>query len=92
MRNWLRVVVLLALIAPSGSAVDWKALKPEGYVSDFAKVIDPGSNAKLEAYCGAVERATGAQMALVTLPSLEGEPVEDVANTLYRAWGIGQKG
>ena len=36
--------------------------------------------------------ATGVQIALVTIPSLQGEPIEDVANTLYRAWGVGQKG
>jgi uncharacterized protein len=38
-----------------------------------------------------VEKSTGAQVALVTLPSLEGEPPEDVANTIYRSWGVGQK-
>src|SRR5581483_1331116 len=42
--------------------------------------------------CGMVERSTGAQVALVTVPSLEGEPIEDVANTIFRAWGVGQKG
>ena len=31
-------------------------------------------------------------MALVTMATLEGEPIEDVANTIYRAWGVGQKG
>jgi uncharacterized protein len=31
-------------------------------------------------------------MAFVTIPSLEGEPIEDVANTIFRAWGVGQKG
>jgi uncharacterized protein len=31
-------------------------------------------------------------MALVTIASLEGEPIEDVANTIFRAWGVGQKG
>ena len=72
--------------------MDWKALKPQGYVSDFADVIDPASQGQLEAYCAAVERATGAQIALVTIPSLEGEPIEDVANTIFRAWGVGQKG
>jgi uncharacterized protein len=72
--------------------VDWKALKPQGYVSDFANVIDPASRAQIESYAAAVERATGAQMALVTIPSLQGEPVEDVANTIYRAWGVGKKG
>ena len=28
----------------------------------------------------------------VTIPSLQGEPIEDVANTIFRAWGVGQKG
>ena len=31
-------------------------------------------------------------MALVTIPSLEGEPIEDVANTIFRAWGVGHEG
>ena len=31
-------------------------------------------------------------MTLVTIPTLEGEPIDDVANTIYRAWGVGQKG
>ena len=92
MKNWLRVSVLLGLFAPAGSAVDWTALKPQGYVSDFANVIDAASKSQLEAYCATVEGSTGAQMALVTIATLEGEPIEDVANTIYRAWGVGQKG
>jgi len=50
MKHWLRVSVLLGLFASAGSAVDWKALKPQGYVSDFAGVIDPASKSQLEAY------------------------------------------
>lgn len=73
-------------------AADWSALKPQGYVSDFAGVVDPASRAALERYCTALETATGAQLAFVVLPSLQGEPVEDVANTLFRAWGVGRKG
>jgi uncharacterized protein len=84
----------LALCALTGSlcALDLKSLKPQGYVSDFAKVLDPQSRAQLEAYCGRVEQLTGAQMALVTINSLDGQPIEDVTNTLYRQWGIGKKG
>jgi uncharacterized protein len=88
----LRLGLLLGLCACAGRAVDWKALQPQGYVSDFAGVIDPASKAQLEAYGGVVEQSTGAQMALVTVASLEGEPIEDVANTIFRAWGVGQKG
>lgn len=72
--------------------LDLKSLKPQGYVSDFAHALDASSRAQLEAYCGRVEQATGVQMAIVTVDSLDGEPIEDVANTLYRKWGIGKKG
>jgi uncharacterized protein len=91
MMKWLRLGAWLVLSAPGAWTVDWAAYKPEGYVSDFAKVIDPASKAQLERYGGAVQRATGVQMAFVTVPSLEGEPIEDVANTIARAWGVGQK-
>jgi uncharacterized protein len=38
-----------------------------------------------------VEARTGAQIAVLTVPSLQGEPVEDVANDVFRKWGVGQK-
>jgi uncharacterized protein len=92
MMKWLRHGACLVIFASAGWAVDWTAYKPEGFVSDFAKVIDPASKSQLEAYSATVQRVTGVQMALVTIPSLEGEPIEDVANTIARAWGVGQKG
>jgi uncharacterized protein len=82
---------LLVTLAPA-FAVDWKALKPQGYVSDFAGVVDPQSRAAIEAYADRVKRASGAELAFVTVNSVEGEPIEDVANDLFHAWGIGQKG
>jgi uncharacterized protein len=79
------------MLAPA-FAVDWKALKPQGYVSDFAGVVDPQSRAAIEAYAARVKQATGAELAFVTVQSVEGEPIEDAANDLFHAWGIGQKG
>jgi len=58
MRKWLRLGLLLGSCACAGRAVDWKALQPQGYVSDFAGVIDPASKAQLEAYGGVVEQST----------------------------------
>jgi uncharacterized protein len=60
-------------------------------MSDFAGVVDAQSRASLEQYGAAVEKATGAQMAFVTISTLQGEPIEDVANDLFHAWGVGQK-
>ena len=93
MNTFRRLARLLALasLTISGYAFDFSALKPEGYVSDFAHVVDPGVKVQLERYAAAVERSTGAQLAIVTIQTLEGEPVEDVANLLYRKWGIGSK-
>ena len=87
-----RYLAALAVCLTAAFAVDFTALKPQGYVSDFAGVVDAGAKEQLERYCTRVETATGAQIALVTLPTLQGEPVEDVANSLFRAWGIGKKG
>ena len=91
MAKLLRLCAGLALAA-AVSGADLKTLRPQGYVSDFSGVVDAASRAELERYCAAVERSTGAQLAFVTLPSLEDEPIEDVANSLFRAWGVGPKG
>jgi uncharacterized protein len=85
------VAALLAL-APALPGADFGALEPQGYVSDFARVLPAPAKAALDGYCRRVEQTTGAQFALVTLPTLGGEPIEDVANLLYRKWGVGQKG
>lgn len=82
----------MLLLAGVLFALDPNSLKPQGYVSDFAHVLDPQSRAQLETYCGRVEQATGVQMAIVTIDSLDGEPIEDFTNTLFRKWGVGKKG
>src|SRR5580658_1385697 len=87
----LSASLLAPLIAPL-VALDLKSLKPQGYVSDFANVLEPQSRAQLEAYAGQIERTTGVQMAIVTLKSLDGNPIEDVSNDLFRQWGVGKKG
>jgi len=91
-RTAIAVAALSLLFAPVLIAVDISTLKPQGYVSDFASVIDAQSKAELEAYSGSVEKSTGVQMAFVTLDSLDGESLEDFTNDLYRRWGVGQKG
>ena len=93
MKKWSRLGVVLALGA-SGRAADWHARypKPEGYVSDFARVIDAAGKQRIASYAAGVEQATGVHMAFVTIPSLEGEPVDDVAGELFRSWSKNDKG
>lgn len=84
-------VVLLWAVAAAW-ATDYAALQPEGYVSDFARVVAPAERTALEQYCARLEAQTGAQLAVVTLDTISGEPIEDVANSMFRRWGVGQKG
>jgi uncharacterized protein len=92
MNTSLRLIAgMLCALVPA-QAVDWKALKPQGSVSDFAGVVDAASRTELESYAARVKQSTGAELAFVTIQSLQGEPIEDVANDLFHAWGIGQKG
>jgi uncharacterized protein len=62
-----------------------------GHVNDFANVLDPQTKQKLETWLDNFEKLTGTQIAAVTIQSLEGRPIEEYANGLYRAWGIGAK-
>ena len=66
--------------------------QPVGYVNDFAEVISPATEARLEADLEAFTASTGSELAVVTLKSLEGDTVENAAVALFEQWGIGQKG
>ena len=68
-----------------------KSIHPTGYVADLAGVIAADTKARLEALCYEVEQKTGAQMAIVTVHSLDGESVEDYAVNLYKLLGVGGK-
>ena len=92
MRCATRAILPVLALASSLFSLDLDKLKPQGYVSDFAHVLDPSSRAQLESYAGRLEQATGVQMAIVTIDTLDGQPIEDVSNSLYRKWGIGKKG
>jgi uncharacterized protein len=65
---------------------------PAGYVNDGARVLDAKARAELGALLRDVEQQTTAEIALVTVPSLDGMTVEEYANRLFAAWGIGKKG
>ena len=91
--HWVALCVLSAVtLRAEGEPPDPAKLKTEGYLSDFAHVVDtPGRN-EIVQYCGQFERATGVQIALVTIPTLGNEVIEDWSAKLFHNWGIGQKG
>jgi len=67
------------------------ALKPVGYVNDFANVLSQSTRFQLTALCTEVDQKAHAQIAVVTVKSLDGRPIEDFAVELFKQWGIGPK-
>jgi uncharacterized protein len=85
-------VIFLALtLAFAAQAVDVNSLQPQGYLSDFAHVVDASSKQQIESYCYRVEQSLGVQLALVTIDSLDGRDIETTANQLFRHFGVGSK-
>jgi uncharacterized protein len=85
------LLFLLVFCVPAARAEQVKNLKPQGYVSDFAGVLSAQAKDKLTALCAEVQQKTKAQIAIVTVSSLEGEPIEQFSIDLATAWGIGPK-
>jgi len=88
----LSAVALLTVLACAAFAEPVRSLKPTGYVNDFAHVLDSQTSTELENLCREVDEKTGAQIAVVTVNSLDGADVDSYAVDLFHRWGIGPKG
>jgi uncharacterized protein len=84
----LFLVALLPFVA-SGERVG--QLNPQGYVNDFAGVLSTQAKSQLSGLCEEVDHKAGAQIAIVTVHSLEGQPASDFAVDLAEHWGVGPK-
>jgi len=92
--RWLAVVLLIfapsvVLTAESVSTLP----APTGYVSDFAGVLSQSTKLNLENLCTQVDRQAHAQIAVVTIKTLDNdEPIDDFAVALEEKWKVGKKG
>ncbi|WP_181704553.1 TPM domain-containing protein [Chthonobacter rhizosphaerae] len=81
------VLALVALAAPALAQVP----PLTGRVVDAAGVLPADVEARLTGRLEAMERTSGDQLVVATLPSLGERPIEDVAVEAFRTWGLGQK-
>lgn len=88
-----RALLFLLAICSLGAAAAAPQDLPHhiGKVNDFAALLDPSQRDALEAQLADLERATSAEVAVVTVVSLGGRSVEEYATELFNAWGIGKR-
>ena len=83
--------VLVTLCLAAFAAVADPAIPPlTGRVVDNAGVIDTDARQRLDTKLKALEDKSGIQLVVATLPSLDGAEIEPYANTLFRAWKLGE--
>lgn len=90
MRRFLPFFVVLFFSTAAFAALHFPALT--GRVVDDAHILSQSTIASLDTTLADYERGTTNQVVVVTLPSLQGDAIEDYGYQLGRYWGIGQKG
>jgi uncharacterized protein len=87
----ISVVIILLALPLWLRAEPVSQLQPTDYVNDFAHVLDQGTIAQLDDMCQQIDQKAHAQVAVVTVNSLDGSDIESYAVALYKKWGIGSK-
>lgn len=90
----VQILAILSLItifgAPKLFALEVPPLK--GRVNDYAGILSSSTKQQLEGILGELEKTDSTQIAVLTIPSLEGEPLEEFSIKVADQWKIGQKG
>lgn len=87
---WLSAFAILLLLA-AAQAEPISQLKATDYVNDFAHVLDQNTIAQIDDVCRQIDEKAHAQIAVVTVHSLDGSDIESYAVGLFHQWGVGAK-
>ena len=74
-------ITTLAMVEPTS----------EFYINDYANILSEEVKQDILNKSVALEKQTGAQIVVVTVPNLEGQSLEEYATELFRKFGIGDK-
>ena len=90
----MRTRVLVAVLVGVLWAIAVGALEVPylgGRVNDLADMIPAGDEQRIEETLRRLEEDTGAQVVVLTIPSLEGQPLEDYSMRVVDTWELGRK-
>ena len=85
-------VALLLLLAGGAGAAEPVFPALSGRLVDEAGVLSPQARDQIGSMLARHEQATGDQIVVVTVKSLQGVSIEEFGSRLGRSWGIGEKG
>jgi len=86
----LGLISLFLVTPPLSRALDVPPLR--GRVNDYAAVLSQNQIKSLETQLAQLERDTGHQVAVLTVPTLDGEDIESFSIRVGETWKIGKQG
>ncbi|MGA2022563.1 MAG: TPM domain-containing protein, partial [Candidatus Sulfotelmatobacter sp.] len=90
-KSWLVMVAGALVLVLTAHAEPVAQLKATDYVNDFAHVLDQNTIAQMDEVCRQIDEKAHAQIAVVTIKSLDGSDIETYAVDLFHQWGVGSK-
>ncbi|HSN44847.1 MAG TPA: TPM domain-containing protein, partial [Casimicrobiaceae bacterium] len=88
----IRVALLLLALVAAAPAVAADVPFMSGRIVDNAELLPRATREKIGATLAAHESATGNEIAVLTVPTLDGESIEGSATRVFDAWKLGKKG
>jgi uncharacterized protein len=82
-----KLLFLLILLSTFASALP----APSGWVNDYANILSLDEKMQLNTLIDSIEKNTTAEISIVTVKSLDGKPIEEVALNYLTEWGVGKK-
>jgi uncharacterized protein len=97
LRTWAALLVLTLSVSLRAGAEPLASIpnprvQNGTWVTDMPGALRADTVARLNEMIGEFERATGGEMAVVVIRSLDGASIEDAAVKLFEMWGVGKKG
>ncbi|MDD5165606.1 MAG: TPM domain-containing protein [Candidatus Pacebacteria bacterium] len=89
MRKYFTLIVICGIFVPISVFAYTSPGKPVGLVNDFAKVLSSADSIALGTKLLNLNKTTGVELAVVTIPGLGDETIETYAVKLFEEWGIG---
>ncbi len=92
LRRFLLLALCLLLLAGALPARALEVPPYQGYVTDLAGMLAPATRQRIEQTLLAFEESDSTQVAVLTIPTLAGDSLEEFAIRTVEAWKVGQKG
>jgi len=92
LRLLLPLAFLLSLLSLHPALGDEPFPAPRGLINDFAHIIPPAYEERMNSLAREVLEKADATLTVVTFKDIGGTNIDEFTNRLYERWGVGKKG